>query len=403
MSAFEFTALDTDGRTRKGVLEGDTPRHVRQQLRERGLTPLNVEETRQREARKGIRAGGRGISATDLAVLTRQLATLTGAGLPLDECLHAVASQTEKPAIKSKLLAVRSRINEGHSLAEALGDFPAVFPELYRATVAAGEQTGHLEVVLSRLADYTENRQQLIQSISQALIYPAVLTFTALAVVSLLLGYVVPQVVQVFADIGQALPWLTRALIAVSGFVRSFGAPILVLLIAAGFGWRHMLRNEAIRRRYHEFLLRLPLIKKLVRGVNTARFTRTFSILTASGVPVLEGMHISANVMGNLPMREAVVEAASRVREGSSLQLALEQSSCFPPLVLHLIGSGETSGKLEEMLERASLNQERELENRISILMKIFEPALILVMGAVVLTIVLAILLPIFDLNQLIK
>lgn len=403
MSAFEFIALDAAGNTSKGVLEGDSPRQIRQQLRERGLTPLNVEEVRQREARRGKRGGGRGVSATDLALFTRQLATLLDAGLPLEESLHAVGKQTEKPRMQNTILATRARIKEGHSLADALGDFPNIFPELYRATVGAGEQTGHLAVVLSRLADYTENRQALIQSISQALIYPAVLTFTALAVVSLLLGYVVPQVVQVFSDIGQTLPWLTRALIASSGFVRDFGLLALLLLIGLAYAGRQLLRNEAIRSRYDALLLRLPMIRRLVQGINTARFARTFSILISSGVPILEGLRISAKVMANRPMRAAVEQATARVREGSSLQQALDKSACFPPMVIHLIGSGETSGRLEDMLDRAAQNQERELENRISLLMKIFEPALILVMGAVVLMIVLAILLPIFDLNQLVK
>lgn len=288
MSAFEFIAMDDAGSTRKGVLEGDSPRQIRQQLRERGLTPLNVEEVRQRESRHGTRQrGGRGISATDLALFTRQLATLLEAGLPLEESLQAVGRQTEKARMQSTILAVRARIKEGHGLAEALGDFPNIFPELYRATVGAGEQTGHLEVVLSRLADYTENRQALLQSISQALIYPAVLTFTALAVVTLLLGYVVPQVVQVFTDIGQTLPWLTRALIATSGFVRDYGLLVVVLLIIGAYVWKRLLNDEVIRTRYDGLLLRLPLISKLVRGVNTARFARTFSILTSSGVPIL--------------------------------------------------------------------------------------------------------------------
>ncbi|MCK4744300.1 MAG: type II secretion system inner membrane protein GspF [Sulfuriflexus sp.] len=403
MSAFEYTALDTGGKKLKGVIEGDAPRQVRQQLRDQGLTPLTVDEVRQRIKSDEKKTFSRGISSTELAVFTRQLATLVGSGMPLEETLDAVGKQTENPRMQSTIVAVRSRIKEGHSLADALADFPVIFPELYRSTVAAGEQTGHLDVVLSRLADYTENRQMLIQSISQALIYPAVLTFTALAVVILLLGYVVPQVVQVFTDLGQTLPWLTRALIATSDVVRDYGWLMAIIIVAAVFAWRRALQNEAIKYRYHAWLLKLPLVARLVRGVNTARFARTFSILTASGVPVLEGLRISANVMGNLPMREAVLEASLRVREGSTVQKALEASDCFPPLVLHLIGSGESSGKLEDMLERAAQNQERDLENRISMLMKIFEPALILVMGVVVLVIVLAILLPIFDLNQLVK
>jgi len=402
MSAFEYTALDVSGHKLKGVLEGDAPRQVRQQLRDQGLTPLTVDKVSQRKT-DGKKKFTRGISSTELAVFTRQLATLVGSGMPLEETLEAVGKQTENPRMQNTIAAVRSRIKEGHSLADAFADFPVIFPELYRSTVAAGEQTGHLDVVLSRLADYTENRQMLIQSISQALIYPAVLTLTALAVVTLLLGYVVPQVVQVFTDLGQTLPWLTRALIATSDIVQGYGWLILLLVIAGVFAWRRALEIETFKYRYHEWLLKLPLIAKLVRGVNTARFARTFSILTASGVPVLEGLRISANVMANLPMRKAVLEASLRVREGSTIQKSLEASNYFPPLVLHLIGSGESSGKLEDMLERAAQNQERDLENRISTLMKIFEPAMILIMGVIVLVIVLAILLPIFDLNQLVK
>lgn len=411
MSAFEFTALDGDGRSRKGVLEGDTARQIRQQLRDKGLTPLNVEEVSGRaKSKTATKAGGqpaarkaRGISGNDLAVLTRQLATLVASGLPLEEALQVTSEQSEKSAIKSIMLAVRGRIKEGHTLADALSQFPNVFPELYRSTVAAGEQTGHLALVLNRLADYTENREQLTSSIMQALIYPAVLTLTALAVVALLLGYVVPQVVGVFADLGQTLPWLTRALIAVSDFIASYGLVILVLIIASVFIARRLLQQPALRKRWHATLLGLPLISKLVRGVNTARFARTFSILVASGVPVLEGMRIGASVMANLPMREAVEGAATRVREGANISYALDKSKCFPPIVVHLVASGESSGKLEEMLERAAISQERELENRIGLLMKLFEPALILAMGLVVLVIVLAILLPIFDLNQLVK
>ena len=403
MSAFEYTALDVSGRKLKGVLEGDAPRQIRQQLRDQGLTPLSVDEVSQRKSNGEKKTFTRGISSTELAVFTRQLATLVGSGMPLEETLEAVGKQTENDRMQATIAAVRSHIKEGYTLADALANFPVIFPELYRSTVAAGEQTGHLDVVLSRLADYTENRQMLIQSISQALIYPAVLTITALAVVGLLLGYVVPQVVQVFTDLGQTLPFLTRALIATSDVVRDYGWLMILTVVAGIFAWRKALETESVRRRYHEWLLKLPLVAKLVRGVNTARFARTFSILTASGVPVLEGLRISANVMANLPMREAVLEASLRVREGSTIQKALEVSNYFPPLVLHLIGSGESSGQLEDMLERAAQNQERDLENRIATLMKIFEPAMILIMGVIVLVIVLAILLPIFDLNQLVK
>jgi general secretion pathway protein F len=301
------------------------------------------------------------------------------------------------------LLAVRSRVMEGHTLATGLGDFPHVFPELYRTTVSAGEQSGHLEVVLERLADYTESRQQMQQKIQLALFYPVLLTLVAVGVVIGLMTYVVPQVVQVFENIGQELPLLTRTLIAISDFMRAYGLFMLVLLAIAGGVAAWVLGKEGPKRRFHAFLLHLPLIGRLERGINAGRFARTFSIVTASGVPVLEGLRIASEVMSNLPMREAVEDASRKVREGASIHAALETSGYFPPMTVHLIASGEASGKLEEMLERAAVNQEREIETLIAAVMGLFEPILILVMGALVLVIVLAILLPIFNLNQLVS
>ena len=406
MGAFEYIALDDSGKEKKGVLEGDTARQVRQQLRDQGWMPLDVSESSERASRSGqhkkvkIR---RGVSATDLALVTRQLATLVRAGLPLEETLQAASQQTEKARLKSMLLAVRSRVMEGHTLATGLGDFPHVFPEIYRTTASAGEQSGHLEVVLERLADYTENRQQMQSKIQLALFYPALLTLVAVGVVIGLMTFVVPQVVQVFDNIGQELPGLTRTLIAMSDFLRNYGLMMLVLMALAGGGLAWLLKKEGPKRSFHEILLRLPLIGRLERGVNAGRFARTFSIVTASGVPVLDGLRIASEVMSNLPMRESVEEATRKVREGASIHAALEKSGYFPPMMVHLIASGESSGKLEEMLERAATNQEREIETLISAVMGLFEPILILVMGAVVLIIVLAILLPIFNLNQLVS
>jgi general secretion pathway protein F len=323
--------------------------------------------------------------------------------LPLEESLRAASQQTEKARLKSMLMAVRSRVMEGHTLATGLGDFPHVFPELYRTTVSAGEQSGHVDVVLERLADYTESRQQMQQKIQLALFYPALLTLVAVIVVIALMTYVVPQVVQVFENIGQELPWLTQTLIAVSDFLRNNGIAALLLLAVAGGGIAWVLRKEGPKRRFHRVVLRLPLIGRLARGINAGRFARTFSIVTASGVPVLEGLRIAAQVMSNLPMREAVDEATRLVREGASIYAALDKSGYFPPMMVHLIASGESSGKLEEMLERAAVNQEREIETLVSAIMGLFEPVLILVMGGLVLIIVLAILLPIFNLNQLVS
>ncbi|MBI3771847.1 MAG: type II secretion system inner membrane protein GspF [Gammaproteobacteria bacterium] len=405
MGAFEYTALDTTGRQRKGVLEADTARQIRQQLREQGLAPLTVVEVQQRESKQKTTGFSlrRGVSPADMALMTRQLATLVRAGTPVDEALQAVSKQTEKPRVANILLGVRSKIKEGHSLAAAMADFPGVFSDLYRATVSAGEQSGHLEGVLERLADYTETRHAMQQKFQLALIYPALIALVSVAVVIGLLGFVVPKVVGVFENLGQELPLLTRMLIALSEFIQVAWPYLLILLLAAIGGMVYTLRHEGPKRRLHLFLLRVPLVSRLVRGMNAARFARTFSILVGSGVPALQAMSISAEVVSNLPMRSAVEEAAQRVREGGAIHRALDASGFFPPMTVHLIASGEASGKLDQMLERAATAQEREMETLLAMLLGIFEPFMILFMGGMVLVIVLAILLPIFDLNQLVK
>jgi len=403
MGAFEYTAVDSSGKEKKGVIEGDTPRRVRQALREQDLLPLTINEIAEKEtSKKQLFPGRKALSSTDLAVITRQVATLVHSGIPVEEALTAVGEQNDKPRIKSVIMGVRARIMEGHTLADGLSDFPKAFPELYRATVLAGEQSGHLDAVLERLADYTESRQELRQKIMNAMIYPIVLTILALSIVTLMLVYVVPKVVGVFANTGQELPALTTSLIALSDFLRDYGIFVLIFLGVLTWIARRVFQNPGPRRKLHIFLLRLPVVGKLVRGFNTARFTRTFSILTGSGVPVLESLQISAEVIGNLPMRDGVEEAAARIREGAAIGKSLGASGHFPPLCIHLISSGEASGELETMLSRAAVNQEREMDGLIAALLGILEPGLIVGMGGVVLIIVLAILLPIFELNQLV-
>ena len=403
MGAFEYTAVDAGGKERKGILEGDTARQVRQLLRERQLLPIAVTEVAEREASRQQSFTLRPtMSASDLALVTRQLATLVQSALPLEEALLAVSEQTESTRVKSVLIGVRSKVMEGHTLADGFADFPKAFPEIYRATVAAGEQSGHLDAVLERLADYTEGRQVLRQKIQHAMIYPVVLTALALLIVSGMLVYVVPKVVGVFSNTGRELPTLTVFLIALSDFMREYGLFLLAALIAAAFAARRALRQPGPRRWKDALLLRIPLVAKLVRGSNTARFTRTLSILTGSGVPVLEALRISAEVVTNVPMREAVEAAATRVREGAPIGKSLAVGGYFPPLCVHLISSGEASGELETMLSRAATNQEREMDGLIAALLGILEPALIVTMGIIVLVIVLAILLPIFELNQLV-
>ncbi len=410
MAAFDYIALDNSGKEKKGVLEGDTARQVRQILRDKGLMPLEIHESLKKNQDEKKAAGfnfsglfQRGISATELALLTRQLATLIQAALPLDETLAAVANQSDKQRIKSMIYAIRSRVLEGHPLAVGLADYPKVFPELYRATVDAGEQSGHLDTVLERLADYTENRQEIQGKVRQALIYPAFLSLFAIAIVIFMMTSIVPQVVTVFEDTGQELPGLTKMLISMSDFVVDYGSYFLALVIGLVIGFKMLLNRPAFKYKYHLFLFRLPVIQRLVRGLNAALFTRTFSILSGSGVTVLESMKIAANVVGNMPMRQAILEATDRVREGSGIKNALEHSKLFPPMTLQLIASGENSGKLEEMLERAATQLEREQVTLIAYIVGILEPVIILAMGLMVLLIVLGILLPIFDLNSLVK
>jgi general secretion pathway protein F len=403
MGAFQYVAIDGRGKELKGVLEGDSPRHVRQLLRERALNPHRVEEVESRARRRTrSRSLRRSVGGLDLAIITRQLATLVRAGLPLDEALQAASQQTEKARLKSIILGVRGKVLEGHTLAAGLEDFPQAFPPVYRATVSAGEQAGQLDSVLERLAEYTEARHGLAQKVSQALVYPIVLTGLSLIIVTFMLVYIVPKVVGVFATTGQELPVLTRGLIALSGFIQNWwwalliGIPFVVIIIA------RTLALEGPKRKFHRRLLQLPVIGRVVRGVNTARFTRTMAILSASGVPIVEALRISGAVVGNLPMRDAVNEASVRVREGAAIGRSLMQSRLFPPMTMHLISSGESSGELDNMLDRAATHQESEMDSLLTSMLNVLEPALIIIMGGMVLLIVLAILLPIFQINQLV-
>lgn len=408
MGAFQYKALDKQGREKKGVLEGDSPKHIRQLLRDQGLSPLEVETMGER--RNAIKTGQsikktvtlRGISSNDLSLLTRQLATLVRSGLPLESALQAVAQQTEKPRVQAILLGVRAKVVEGHSLASALEEFPSVFPPIYVATVNSGEKSGHLDEVLEGLADYTEGRRELQRKTGEALVYPIFVIMATLGIVAFLLAYVVPKVVQVYDSIEGELPFATRLLINLSDFIRDWWWLLAVIIIGSIIGFKLMMRQMDFRRQMHRRYLRLPLAGRIIRGLNTARFTRALSIQIGSGVPALEALQTSSQVIENLPMRESVEIATRKVREGSSINKALSAERIFPPITMHLIASGETSGRLGEMLERAAEGQERETESMISAFMSILQPLTILMMAGVVFYIVMAILLPILDLNQLV-
>ncbi len=403
MPAFAYQALDIGGKTRRGVLQGDTARAVRGALRERGLHPLRVEEVQEGAAHAPRLLGRRGIGSAELALLTRQLATLNGAGLPIDEALEALSEQAESERQRGLTMALRARVMEGASLAQALGEFPDSFPDIFRATVAAGEQSGRLDNVLEKLADYADARDALKQKILAAVAYPLLLTLVAIAVVTGLLTWVVPQIVGVFENLHQQLPLATRILIALSAFLRGSGWLIVLVLVVLAAGARVALRNDATRRRWHAFVLRIPVAGRLTRAANTARATRTLALLAESAVPLLDALGIAAQVISNLPMRDALRRAAFKVREGSAFSRALGESGQFPPVALRLIASGERSGQLPRMLGEAAAQQQRELDRWLTLLTAILGPAVILAVGAIVLFIVLAILLPIFDLNQMVK
>lgn len=403
MAAYEYVALDAKGRRKQGVQEADSARLVRQILREQGLTPLEVTESSEKVRREatGFSLLRPTMSSGELALMTRQLSTLVAAALPIEEALKAVAQQCEKPRHRTLMAAVRSKVVEGHSLAEAMSGFPSIFDQLYRAMVAAGEKSGHLDTVLNRLADYTEQRHQMKNKLMQAMIYPVMLTLVAIGVVAILLSTVVPKVVEQFVHMKQQLPLSTRILMACSDFVRDYGLGLVMLLVAAILALRWALRHPDRRRAWHKWLLRLPVIGRVSRGLNTARYARTLSILNSSAVPLLEGMRISGDVLTNDHARVMLTEAAERVREGSSLRAALEQTRLFPPMMLHMIASGERSGELDNMLERAADNQDREFEGQVNLALGVFEPLLVVTMAVVVLGIVVSILQPLMDLNNM--
>ena len=406
MTAYRYRALNNQGKLVRGVLEGDSERQVRSQLRGKSLRPVEVGvANKQSSAKSGWQPSllQARVSAGDLALLTRQLATLVQSNLPLDEALQAAAEQSRSGRIKGMLLQVRSRVAEGHTLAYAMGEFPAVFNEMYRAMVNAGEHAGYLGPVLQQLADYTEQRQYTGQKLKMAMIYPFILVGVAVAVVLLLMIFVVPELVGIFAHSRRELPLLTRGLIASSDFFQVYGIWLVVGFIGLFFAFKRLLRNPQRKKRWHRLLLRVPGLSRLLIALDTARFASTLSILMASGVPLLDSLRIAGQVLTNLVLRDDSVVVAESVQEGSSLHRALQQSGRFPPMMVHMVASGEASGELETMLERSATNQERELEMTLGTMMSLFEPLMVVFMGGMVLTIVLAILLPIFDLNTMVN
>jgi len=406
MPAFRYEAVDAAGATKKGVVNADSARSARADLRSQGLVPIKVDAIESQVDASGAtarRGFGEKLSTTELALFTRQLASLLEAGLPLEQAFTALLEQAERQYVRDLVASIRSEVMGGSSLSDALSRHPRDFQEIYRALVASGEQIGQLSRVLSRLADYIERRNALVQKVKLAFTYPAIVTVVAFLIVIFLLTYVVPQIVSVFANTKQKLPLLTVIMLAISDFVRSYGFAVLGILIAAGFVVRRMLQNPDVKLRWHTWLLTAPLYGKFERSLNTSRFASTLAITTGSGVPILRALETSRDTLSNVAMRQLVEQASDSVREGASLARSLSAQKHFPPMLVHMIRAGEITGELPAMLDRAASAQESDLERRTLTIAGLLEPMLILAMGVVVLLIVLAVLMPIIEINQLVR
>lgn len=402
MAAFSYIALDAQGKKVKGLLEGDSERHVRALLRLKELKPVEVHATTQKtDSRGGWFSFTKHWSVSELALVTRQLATLVQSNLPLADALQAAAEQASRPAIKSVLMSIRSRVNEGHSLAHAMSEHPAIFNDLYLGMVRAGEHAGFLGVVLDRLADYTEKTQHSAQQVKTALIYPVILLVVSVSVIIALMIFVVPELIRIFENTDTELPLLTTLLISSSNFITDYGLLVLLGLVASVFLFRYWLRKPSNRLLWHRFLLHVPLLSGFINILDTTRFSSTLGTLLQSGVPLLEALSIARSVLTNLSYKERAQLIVEAVREGKSLRYALDASGFFPPMLVHMVGSGERSGELENMLQRGAESQERELDNAIAGMMGIMEPIMVLFLGGFVMTIVMAILLPIFGMNKM--
>ena len=401
MPAYQFTAIDASGKQQKGVLEGDSARQIRQQLRDKELIPVTVDPVEQKDKHNSTRWFQKKITAYDLALFTRQLSVLVAAGIPLEEALRAVGKQSEKAHVQNLLMSVRSKVMEGHSLANALQQAGRL-PDLYIATIAAGERSGHLDLILDQLSDYTENRFAMQKKVQGAMIYPIILMLMSFAIVMGLMTYVVPDIVKTFDQNKDALPWITVALMKASDFIR-VAWPFLLIASVVGFiALARFLRTSAGHYAFDRLTLKLPLFGKLSRGINAARFASTLSILTQSGVPLVDALKIGAAVSNNWVIRDSVNLAAEKVTEGGNLATQLERSGYFPPMMVQMIKSGETSGELDRMLERASTMQDREVTTLISTLLALLEPLMLVLMASIVLVIVIAVMLPIVNMNNMI-
>ncbi len=399
MPAYQYKAMDAQGKSQQGILEADSARQIRQQLRDKSLLPIEVTPV-QRQTVGQRRGWQKGLSAYDLALVTRQLSVLLAAAIPIEQALQAVAKQSEKPHVKALMMAVRGKVLEGYSLATALqeaGNFPAI----YIATIAAGERSGYLDLILNQLADYTENRFAMQKKIQGALVYPIILLVMAISVVVGLMTFVVPKIVKVFEQSEQALPWITQVVLGASNLLTQWWWLILALILGAFIMLVKFIKTSAGRASFDGLVLRMPIFGKLSRSLNASRFASTLSILVRSGVPLVEALAIGGAVTTNVHIKQRIEQATEKVTEGASLSSQLERTNYFPPMMVQMIKSGENSGELDNMLTRAADMQQNEATNMISTLLSLLEPLMLVLMGVIVMTIVMAVMLPIVNMNDL--
>ncbi|VAW33377.1 Type IV fimbrial assembly protein PilC [hydrothermal vent metagenome] len=403
MDAFEYSSLDQFGKNKSGIIQADTEKHVRQLLRDQQLIPVKIEKIEGNLGTDADKKHKTNLRAGELPIIIRQLTTLLKAGLPLDEALSTITEQSDHKNSKKILITLRAKLMEGHSLAYAMELFPKAFDELITTSVEAGEQSGNLDEVLLRLAEYLEQKQDMSKQSWMALLYPVILIVTSIAVVSGLMVYIVPKVIQVFENNNAELPLITRVLVDFSDWIRQYGLIMLILFILAIAAFIIALQNKSFKFKWHKFLLKLPILGSFIRIAQSARFTRTLGILTKSTVPIVQALSLSGKVIKNLAIKQSVEKTAIQVREGSSLSQSLKANGYFPPMTIRLINSGEQSGILSEMLERAADTQERDVNHKLTSIVSILQPVAILIVGVMILLIVLAMLLPIFQMNTIVS
>ena len=406
MPAFQYVALNPQGKEIKGILEADSARQLRQALRDQALTPMHVEPTN-KQFDKGSNQQvfslfAPKLKALDRVLFTRQLSTLLASSMPIEESLNAIAQQNEKQSNKALIMGIRSRVLEGNSLAQSLLEYPSSFSNLYCSSVAAGEQSGFLDQVLDNLSNYLEREHESYRNVEMALMYPIILLIVAFVIVGALMVYVLPDMIDVIENTGQTLPWATTLLISVTELLKSFWWVLLCGILALSLFIRGILNRERVRLIWDAYKFSLPIIGKIIRSSNSARFSNTLSILTKSGIPLVDAMKIASEVVANKALQTDLRTATQDVVEGKSLRESLENISHFPPMMMHMIGSGEQSGELDQMLARVAEYQQAEVERLVSTLVKLFEPAMMIIMGGTVLFIVMAVLLPILSMNQIV-